>query len=578
MKALFARTKTAAAVSALLAAVALPVHAVNIANDGLAEEHFTNYYTVRNGYTTNISIVNTSANFVVAVKIRFHEAANSRDARDFNLFLSPNDVWVGTVGLGPNNTPYIATTDKSCTAPAVLPVGTPFTAANRAKGFVINPATGVRQMDFTAAGYTGANQDADAKAFPTAQTIGRTTEGYIEVIEMGVALPLSDVNPKASQLAAYAVHGAGQNCSQLAAVYSGQIITLSGSQASVVSKLLMGDVTGNPDVDPVVPPSYCAQGVQNPDEADGVWYVPGDRAGGIDAFQAEFCEPLNVIKVASNLVRASTGVAMAVPVTAFANFYNPNPDDFGVEDQSAPYALDIMQEPSSLQPDASYANPPRSVQVSPTGLTIDALFIPPTPDTPAPPDAVSSLLMATSIINTYQAASAAPPATTWVVTFPTKAQYVDFATYKNSDTSPFTQAWDDFSGQSCDPVSLRYWNREEATVPGEVLPSPLPPDVGNALCHETQTVSFASNISLFGSQFNQFYTPLKSGYSAGWARLSLPTKTANTIVAVNGITFTGLPVTGFGLTVNANGAVNVGAATPHSFERSITTVPDVTGQ
>jgi hypothetical protein len=215
MKMCFARAKTAVAVAAALSvsALTLPVHAVNHSDNGLGEVGLISYYTVRDNYDTNISVVNTSDKYVVAFKIRFREGANSRDARDFNVFLSPNDVWTATVTLERGSTnptdpkydelvPYLKTYDMSCTAPWVGAGG--FSEEKDASGAIYH------KMPFTSADYTGltgSGKDAGV------QTIVRTQEGHIEIIQMGVA------DPEVSQLAGWAVHGANQNCKAVADVY-----------------------------------------------------------------------------------------------------------------------------------------------------------------------------------------------------------------------------------------------------------------------------------------------------------------------------------------------------------------------
>ena len=131
MKLSFTRQKTAVAIAAALAAGAsAPAFAVSHSDTGLGEVALVPYYTVRDNYDTNISVVNTSDRYVVAFKIRFREGSNSRDARDFNVFLSPNDVWTATVSMGADGeTPYIQTADTSCTAPWV--------GTDRQKSFVV---------------------------------------------------------------------------------------------------------------------------------------------------------------------------------------------------------------------------------------------------------------------------------------------------------------------------------------------------------------------------------------------------------------------------------------------------------
>lgn len=156
----------AALAVAMGATFAIPaVHAVNIAEDGLGEVLIFPYYTVRNGFDTNINITNTSDK-TVAFKIRFREGENSRDARDFNVVLSPRDVWNGTVTLAPNGeVARFRTADTSCTAPQ-LP---------------IDLGNGVRAVDFTNLDYTGPQNDFGS------QGLDRTKEGYIEIIQMGHA-------------------------------------------------------------------------------------------------------------------------------------------------------------------------------------------------------------------------------------------------------------------------------------------------------------------------------------------------------------------------------------------------------
>ena len=96
--------------------------AVNLNPDGLGQVLIYPYYTVRsdgagNAFNSLLSVVNTTAS-VKAVKVRFLEGKNSREVLDFNLYLSPKDVWTtGVVPMGAGA--GIITTDKSCTLPAI---------------------------------------------------------------------------------------------------------------------------------------------------------------------------------------------------------------------------------------------------------------------------------------------------------------------------------------------------------------------------------------------------------------------------------------------------------------------------
>ncbi len=98
-KALYAAIAGVAAIG-----VASTAKAVNISADGLGQVLIYPYYTVRNNasglpYNTLLSVVNTTAS-VKAVKVRFREGRNSVEVLDFNVFLSPFDVWTATVIAG----------------------------------------------------------------------------------------------------------------------------------------------------------------------------------------------------------------------------------------------------------------------------------------------------------------------------------------------------------------------------------------------------------------------------------------------------------------------------------------------
>lgn len=145
---------------------AASAHAVNIDQDGHGSVLLYPAYTVENDNATFVSIVNTTNNFK-AVKVRFVEGMNSKEVLDFNLYLSPKDVWGGAVVATATGAKLVSN-DTSCISAF-------------ATGF---PAAGVefRNTEYV----TGLKKDAmQAKNLTTE----RTRVGHIEVIEMG------DVNP-----------------------------------------------------------------------------------------------------------------------------------------------------------------------------------------------------------------------------------------------------------------------------------------------------------------------------------------------------------------------------------------------
>jgi len=137
--------------------------AVSLNADGLGQALIYPYYTVREQITgapfnSLLSVVNSTAS-AKAVKVRFLEGKNSREVLDFNLYLSPKDVWTAAIiptagGAG------VFTADKSCTTPTVS-------------------SSASAPSEFVNYGYTGSSADgADT-------SLDRTREGYVEIIEMG---------------------------------------------------------------------------------------------------------------------------------------------------------------------------------------------------------------------------------------------------------------------------------------------------------------------------------------------------------------------------------------------------------
>ena len=144
--------------------VATSAEAVVLNPDNTGQVLIFPYYTVNtangNAYNTYISITNTTVDAKV-LKVRFREGKTSAEVLDFNLYLSPNDMWVGAVvpdGSGTDNPARLAfSTDLSCTDPAIPTAGEPF------KNFA----------------YLSSPDSLPGL------TLDRTREGYVEVFEMG---------------------------------------------------------------------------------------------------------------------------------------------------------------------------------------------------------------------------------------------------------------------------------------------------------------------------------------------------------------------------------------------------------
>ena len=201
------RTALAAALAATLAAG--PARAVYLDPDGLGQALIYPYYTVRSSagdaFNTYVSVVNTTAQAKV-VRVRFREGTAGAEALGFNLYLSPRDTWTAAVVPGDDGGARLVSADASCVNP-------PLAAVSGA----------VRGVAFS---------DAAFRADGLGGGIGRTREGYVEVLEMATltGAPAAALVPDASGIPA--------NCAAL----QGAAVSLQGATAAP-SGGLMGTLT-----------------------------------------------------------------------------------------------------------------------------------------------------------------------------------------------------------------------------------------------------------------------------------------------------------------------------------------------
>jgi hypothetical protein len=164
----------ACALGTAIAACAPRADAVNLNPLGTGQVLIYPYYTVNAHQQTLVSVVNTAVGVGRVVKVRFREAYNGRAVLDFNLYLSPADVWTANVfalsdaGVTGDGA-ALFTTDNSCTDPPLTASGT--------------LGNGSRYLRFSNGNYTGASADLG----PANDT--RTREGHVEMILMSDILP-----------------------------------------------------------------------------------------------------------------------------------------------------------------------------------------------------------------------------------------------------------------------------------------------------------------------------------------------------------------------------------------------------
>ena len=105
---------------AVAGAVAASAQAQMYVNpDNTGEVLIYPFYTADAGNQTYIHVVNTTE-YYKAAKVRIHEAENSYEVRDFNLYLSPYDHFSFTIRLDEETGGgMLKTGDTSCTVPRI---------------------------------------------------------------------------------------------------------------------------------------------------------------------------------------------------------------------------------------------------------------------------------------------------------------------------------------------------------------------------------------------------------------------------------------------------------------------------
>lgn len=136
--------------------------AFDVNESGTGAIQIVPYFTVQDGNATALHVVNTDTTNAKAVKIRFRGASNSDDLLDFQVFLSPYDVWTGVVTADANGRLQLATADNSCTLPAEV----------RTQGATAQPDRLTMSL--------WDNVD---------KVNAQTREGYVEILEMATIRP-----------------------------------------------------------------------------------------------------------------------------------------------------------------------------------------------------------------------------------------------------------------------------------------------------------------------------------------------------------------------------------------------------
>lgn len=208
-------------------------------------------------------------------------------------------------------------------------------------------------------------------------------------------------------------------------------------------------------------------------------------------------------------------------------------------------------------------------------------------------DAVSATLMHNAVLNEYSTEPTILANTDWIITMPTKNQYVSVGT--GSALPPFQRNFNGNAG-ACDDVQLSTWDREERSpsTPGGFSPPP-PAGKASSLCWEANVINFLTNGVLGSTNNKQAGNIGTQNQINGWAALTFLNTAARliggattTVTLVGGVstatsassTYSGLPVVGFAVQAYNNNLIvaagkniqsTYGADFGHRFNTTIVT-------
>jgi len=214
-------------------------------------------------------------------------------------------------------------------------------------------------------------------------------------------------------------------------------------------------------------------------------------------------------------------------------------------------------------------------------------------------DAVSAVLMHDTISNDYVLEPTILAGTDWVITMPTKHDYVNRGRFLTGTKDlvpawqPFTDAWDETVSKSCEQIGITYYDREEAgQTPSGVDFSPRPPEGKFSLCAEANVLTF-NNSDVLGAKASggNLSTNLDVIFDNGWMRIDLDASgsgledlrdtvdedgddvlnQATRVIEGFGAGFEGLPVIGFAIQKYVNGTLTVGGTSVLSNYAGIVT-------
>ena len=514
-----------------IAGMASVANAVNVNPDGLGQVLLFPYYTARGGNDTLISIINTTDRGK-AVKVRFIEAMNSREVLDFNLYMSPFDVWTAAVVATDAGGGKMVTTDTSCTVP-----------------YFTGRGNGVGEQEFLNFEYTGpvapgSNFDAGP------QGIERTASGYIEIIEMATMLPQDGYFP---------LSGGGINTGNPAVVeWASKHVDGVPRSCATLERFWTSNVSAN-------------RWLQSADDGFGANFGFDTERGATGGLAG-----------AASIINVQEGTMFSYNATAVDGFWltgtgshtNPGSIFPNLNNGTNTEAYTFVGAPNFLET----TNWGLGVLALNATLTLDKLLNEYVTDADFGGRSEWVLTFPTKRFHADALGKGLPPVTA------------------GNPIPPFTRTWHysvTAAGAirrsfGCEDISIEFWDREEQTTEiqaGPPIVSPPPPTPAPdlfQLCREANVVRFSSNGSvpdsteILGEPLREApfgalsYTNFELPFTSGWARFNLGTVPGSSPIAAAGTTTRlspvsdegrqarGLPVIGFAVTTYTNAELEGG--------------------
>lgn len=526
---------TAAVLAGLAGAagIAGTAQAVNMNPDGLGQLLVYPYYTVRDGNTTILSVVNTTDS-AKAVKVRFKEGYNSREVLDFNMYMSAYDVWTAAL-YDDAGTPTMVTSDTTCTVP--------YFYGNDTDAF----GNTVGTQEFLPYAYTGKFVDGG----PT--TIDRAAEGHFEIIEMGTLTDESET-AKRDGSATAATHvlvdgkAVPKNCQQLVDNWSiinskkGMWIDdLVNGTADLDVERNSGGLFGGAGVINVGNGtffSYNAKAIQGYDkdlDSASLHYEPGNinpnlNSGDQMTATLFFGVPQDTA-VSLSYWRGVDAISATFMHEYTMNEFNQNANLNAASEWIVTFPTKNWYVDYELVKDLEDVWRPKISDPGCGGWI---------PGEPFP--SRSGPFEDSSLDKTDENGNGVPDVQEdWVL-----CTYEEVTVDNTEARRPFT---DLFDGEACELFGLENWDQEESpSTPGTVNKPPIvsPPPPGGtppsstpfALCYEVNRMKFGGS-DIFGDS-DLLYT-VDTGIEAGWARINWGADPHHE----DDVGLIGLPVTGY---------------------------------